>query len=1400
MKLGNNRIKLIGISMSAFALLVAGNISVSAQETESMISDETIAVEVTESIESTVSYLEEITSEVEIIEENTHSNIDLEEYSSHEAISETQSNDETSNVTNSIVSEESAEVIADESIGIDEDYGDDAREIDLDWKGLGDSSFTELPFTDQTNDSHREESSELAKDNDTTMIHPEAEISEESVVELVDINTPIQAEGVNNKTTIEIEQAAQVMNETRTNADEAQAQASALEYEADAKAAYFHELRAHAEALHSIASTDEEYAEVERLRIEAANAEADYYNAQNQAYDARANADVLTAMALEAEARYVSLLAAQAEKIEPIPYEPGVVDVIELERQARDTLERAEEAIVVARETLAYAEAITAEAEAFYMYARDTLYYAQTDEEMAQANQLLAEAEALKISAYSEQAVAQVAMAEADALYHYAIQLQAQLEETIRNNIKHEYYFEDYLHERYDTQVPVNGYYERYNITHKETYNHKTIYLPSADLEFGQQVVAEEGYDGYQIYHIINQYDAYTNQYIGEQRVWWDSFNVRDRVILVGNAVHVATNELPYETHYHGSEDLALGETKVVSEGTNTIENIISYYDIDYYTGEILNKLSSESQYLHYDPRVIAVGNVLEKTVDYTPHQIIYIEDSNLNFGEQYVRQDGYDGEYHTTVEYDIDWQTGELLTGTIINKWWFDAQDTVIAVGNRNRESRVETIEFERQYRGGNNLHFGEKRFVSPGRNGYAYYDEIYSVNSETGELVYIGDENTWSYPPENEIVEIGTVETTIHQMPYNVIYIDDSTLDYRETIVVQEGKNGIIKQFNYYNVMPDGELVLEFSDYDEIPSIEKVIHIGTNLDGENISPYRTYYANDRTLTFGSQNIAVEGIDGNPSIGQERQDQIIYVGSATESKKVQVPFETIYRVNNMLELDERKVIQEGVEGESESLSIYFVNQETGELTLRSVLASPIIEPTPMIVEIGNREIITHEMPYQTFFMEDHSLPYGSVKVVQEGVVGVNQEMTDYILNTVTGELLDIQLGSKGGPLVNSIDEIIAINPITKDVIETPFNTIYVSNPNLAYGERSIIQAGQNGQYITYSKNKLDSMTGELYEVEFTYNEEFASVDQIIEVGTRLVERIEDAIEVDYIADSQVPYGEHLVVSHGENKVREVINKFEVDPVTGELTLINEETINIAAGKKQVVHVGNQKVEEYIIPYEITYIDNNDLLEGEKKVIQAGKDGMVKVSTISSVDSVTGELSILTVLEEVISNPIHQIIEIGTKVAEVPDDSEDQEEEENHVPDEEATKGNEDNKEDVDQPEDLNEEDEDSGDSDSSQIDDDKKVNHPDSNINEVPKDVLPEESETTDEKSEDLEESSHDKIELEDLIDGYNDISVDKTVVLPATGETTSVLWTSLASLLGISGIGVLLRGKKKE
>lgn len=284
----------------------------------------------------------------------------------------------------------------------------------------------------------------------------------------------------------------------------------------------------------------------------------------------------------------------------------------------------------------------------------------------------------------------------------------------------------------------------------------------------------------------------------------------------------------------------------------------------------------------------------------------------------------------------------------------------------------------------------------------------------------------------PVNEVVVIGTKPseasekvTWTAQIPFEVETRPNPKLKPGEIKIVQKGVPGektytadFTSKGNDATVTPEEKQtkdpVKEIIEYGPAPEDTEVV---TKV--EKPVPFETKIVFDDTLEKGKQVVDQTGElgtdlvtstqkikdgkpDGDPTVTTERtkdpKDQIIRVGtkcppaSDTVEWTEKTPFEVEVRVNPELKPGEKKVIQEGKQGEIKHTVT--VKTENGQVS-KEESSEKISDPVKHIVEVGPNKTQTEltdthkeQIPYETIIEYDPNLEAGKMVEDQAGELG----------------------------------------------------------------------------------------------------------------------------------------------------------------------------------------------------------------------------------------------------------------------------------------------------------------------------------------------------------------------------------------------------------------------------
>ncbi|MHD0396618.1 G5 domain-containing protein [Staphylococcus simulans] len=757
---------------------------------------------------------------------------------------------------------------------------------------------------------------------------------------------------------------------------------------------------------------------------------------------------------------------------------------------------------------------------------------------------------------------------------------------------------------------------------------------PNPDAGVGDQTVVTEGQDGV----------ATTVKEPGQEAVTTTTTPAVDEVISVDN-VDTSVTSIPYNTIYRYNPDLAVGTPNtLVQQGQNGSTTITTTYDVNATTGALSDPTS-----------VTNTINPVDQVYEYGPvaGDTVYQADPNQPAG-QTTTVPGTPGDPN---------DPNHLPT------------DTIVYVGNVSTSTTA--IANSTEYIGVNEP-TTYRNVVAEGSDGSTTKVTTYEVNPETGELIN-PQTHTTTVPPENRVIEKGTVQVTDTDVPFNTIYQENPDLPQGTENVIQAGVVGQTQTTTTYTVnSATGELENPVSNTDTlVRAQDRIIEVGigtTSVTTTPIPPTTIYQANpDKDSGTGDQTVMVQGQDGVATTvkepGQEAVtttttpavNEVIGVDNV-DSATAEIPYETITRYNPSLPVGAQNVeVQAGQNGTATTIKTYEVDPATGALS-NPVTTEEISPATPRIVEYGPVE-------GNTVYQVDPNLPYnqtntvpgtpgdpndpnhlptdtivyvGNVNTTNETLpydthyVGVNQpvDYTNVQTTGQTGETITTttyEVDPNTGALMNPSISTQTTQPVT-EVIEkgtvqvatspVQYETIYQENADVPVGVQNELQPGIIGETTTTTTYTVNPETGALETPTSTDATTIQKQDRIIEVGTGTTVVTTDSIAPTTVYQANpnpdAGTGDYTVITPGKAGEMTTTKAPGQDPVTE----ITTQPVN------EVIGVDNVDTAATPIPYQTETRYNKNLPVGSTNVVaQQGQDGVTTTTTTYDVDSSTGALS-----------------------------------------------------------------------------------------------------------------------------------------------------------------------------
>lgn len=468
--------------------------------------------------------------------------------------------------------------------------------------------------------------------------------------------------------------------------------------------------------------------------------------------------------------------------------------------------------------------------------------------------------------------------------------------------------------------------------------------------------------------------------------------------------------------------------------------------------------------------------------------------------------------------------------------------------------------------------------------------------------------------------------------------------------------------------------EYIIETRETDELPiGFKETVQKG--VPGKKVNVYK--------ITKVGDTIVGRQIESEEVI-QEPKREIVLIGTATETfetvtEKETVAYETEIRTDPTKPKTYQFENQAGKNGSVEKT--YQIRKLNGKEVGKTLTSETVIDqPVKRIITVGSAvervEYTTDvkDVDFETVIEYDYTKPKGYEEVRQEGEKGRIE--SQYKLTYLNDELVDRTLVNentlkekKDKIVVKGLGVVVSIRSVVV-VEEKDFNKVIEKDETQPEGYSKITQVGSPGTITTtYEVTYEDDV--EVSRKEISKVENPKAVDEITVIGTsKMTERtLDEQVDVPfktiYVSDNTLPAGESVVDEEGSPG--QIIRTFLVSYRNGKeigRTIVSEHKITDAVNR--VVRVGNATpiVETTELVDETESIDYNTFKEfsdqlpaGTTKVIQAGKKG--QKTNRYSVTKVNGEETSRTFVESnITTDPVDEIIQVGTRVKEIREASE----------------------------------------------------------------------------------------------------------------------------------------------
>lgn len=544
------------------------------------------------------------------------------------------------------------------------------------------------------------------------------------------------------------------------------------------------------------------------------------------------------------------------------------------------------------------------------------------------------------------------------------------------------------------------------------------------------------------------------------------------------------------------------------------------------------------------------------------------------------------------------------------------------------------------------------------PTIDGYAYVSSSSPLKDIVG-----GEDRTITLTYKN--VEVKKTR----ELPFNVIYKEDKSLERGKTVVEAPGEKGV-EEYKMFA----GKEVANSKKTTKQP-VNRVVKVGAKdkVETEKI-PFTTRYEIDNTKEKGTQTVVSTGKEGtkttittfsvNPQSGAVKEnkgkptlklpeERVVKVGAKDKVVTEKLPFTTRYEADNTKEKGIQTVVSPGKEGTKTTVTKYTVNPTTGAVT-ESVQKPTVVAAQDKVIKVGTKDKVDPKViPSPKKYVKDDTREYGQPNITVNGTPGVEKITTKYTVNPTTGAITE----TKGKPeITQPTDTVIKVAAKTKVEVKKTLSKIEIrENKEMVKGKEKIVQQGKARVLKETTEYVVNPKTGEITQVKRTDVVE-AGQPTIKEVGTRDPKDIyKDKITAVVIPNADLKNyttanedsAEITPEGDKEYKLTKIETEYQSDP-----TLEKGKQVEVSNGKKdgkRVVKVGTKPV---VTKSNIPFIEKKEfsdkLAKGQEKVKREGKVGTRTTTVSYMVNPKTGEITEKS--EVKIDKPIDKIIETGTKI------------------------------------------------------------------------------------------------------------------------------------------------------
>lgn len=444
----------------------------------------------------------------------------------------------------------------------------------------------------------------------------------------------------------------------------------------------------------------------------------------------------------------------------------------------------------------------------------------------------------------------------------------------------------------------------------------------------------------------------------------------------------------------------------------------------------------------------------------------------------------------------------------------------------------------------------------------------------------------------------------------------------------------------------------------------------VPSSVTKEKVLEYKTTYKASPALNYKEQRVEVAGENGkevtttsysfdestgkiveNTSTKIEKHpvDRIVKIGNVEETRST-VKRREQFVADESLDKGVKVVREQGQDEETTTISVYKVNEQTGDLTEPEVSTKVAKAMQAKITAVGTKsKVEIKDTPFETRYVADETLSYKE-KVETPGENGSSVSTTKYTVNQETGAISEETTTEN----IPAKDKVIKVGNVEKIVSPIDIIEERKDNPELPKGKEEVEDAGEQGETTVTKTYEVNPETGELTNPTEKTETTKAMRQKVILVGTKEDTQLPQTKVETKVVPYETIYEKNEALDHGVTRVKipgvegqeQVTTTYTKDQASGNIS--ESKTVKIVANKvDQVVEVGTKpSVETTVLSHKTIYQVNPALEFRKEEVAVAGHDGSVETRTTYQLDKATGQVTVSDTTKQV-NSAVDKVIQVG---------------------------------------------------------------------------------------------------------------------------------------------------------